>query len=682
MTKKKGWPPETLPFELNAVQSTFDRAIRLARTLFQVTYANVIVFDGSRGGWINSMTRALLSSTDVTEHVVRAGGLVWVENTLLNDVTKNHPTTLGPPFMRFFAAAPIKLADGDPVAMVCVSGPTPKAFDSELAERLEDLAAGVAEECERARLARVAAQRKAELEATKVRFDALLKTAPSSLAMFDQDMRVLAATSRWLSEYEKPAEQIIGADFYELTDAPEPYRKGFSKALAGETLVFRPIKSRHDRWVQGGVTPWIDETGKIGGVIVAHEDVTELVHMQQALTQAKEEAEAANLAKSAFLATMSHEIRTPLNGVIGMTQAVMAGPLAQGQLEKVEVIRQSGEALLAILNDVLDLSKIEAGRLDLEDIEFDLGEVLRGVEAAFSPAAHDKGVVFAVSVRSADGTYRGDPTRLRQIIYNLVSNAVKFTDAGEVRLEVGRHKGRLRLQIIDTGIGMAPAVLDGLFEKFTQADASTTRRFGGTGLGLAICRQLAVLMGGTVEVASIEGEGSTFTVTLPLPRISAAKSPRVRSVASSAASHTEEQPLRILAAEDNAINQLVLKTLLAQIGVEPVVVDDGVRAIEAWERQPFDLILMDVQMPNLDGVSATKVIRRKEAEAGRPRTPILALTADALAHQVAACLEAGMDGCVTKPIDARSLFSACYAAAQGEVAEAAPTGPARRRRRA
>src|SRR5215469_654336 len=245
--------------------------------------------------------------------------------------------------------------------------------------------------------------------------------------------------------------------------------------------------------------------------------------LHKARAQAQERgvaAEAANEAKSAFLATMSHEIRTPLNGVLGMTQAMAADGLSPVQKERLEVIRQSGEALLAILNDVLDLSKIEAGRFELESVEFDLADLMKGAHSAFTAIANRKGLSFDLTIEAAArGVYLGDPTRVRQVLYNLISNALKFTEHGEVRVTAAvADRAALVLTVADTGVGIAEERLAGLFEKFTQADASTTRRYGGTGLGLAICRELVQLMGGAIRAESEPGQGSRFTVSLPIAK--------------------------------------------------------------------------------------------------------------------------------------------------------------------
>ena len=376
------------------------------------------------------------------------------------------------------------------------------------------------------------------------------------------------------------------------------------------------------------------------------------------LEHAKEEAEAANVAKSAFLATMSHEIRTPLNGVLGMAQAMGGDQLSALQNERLDVIRKSGEALLAILNDILDLSKIESGKLDLEDVDFDLDAVMRGALSTFTQLANSKGLSLSFVADGAKGVYRGDATRLRQILYNLFSNALKFTESGGIKVVVANEPPGLALSVEDTGIGMPPEVTAKLFEKFVQADASTTRRFGGSGLGLAICRELAELMGGSIDVESQVGVGSKFTVRLAMPRVGDSVDALAPTPEDPAAEVAGAVDLRVLAAEDNPVNQLVLKTLLHQAGINPVIVENGALAVEAWRQASFDIILMDVQMPEMDGPTAARVIRQAELDTGRARTPIIALTANVMPHQVALYREVGMDGHVAKPIEIGMLFAA------------------------
>jgi signal transduction histidine kinase/ActR/RegA family two-component response regulator len=382
------------------------------------------------------------------------------------------------------------------------------------------------------------------------------------------------------------------------------------------------------------------------------------------LLAAKTEAERASRAKSEFLATISHEIRTPLNGILGMAQALQAERPAPEQARRLQVIRSCGETLLAILNDVLDLSRIEAGQLRVEREAFDLEHVTRGAVATFGPLAESKGLSFEFSIDpSAAGRFLGDAVRLRQVLYNLVSNAVKFTDSGAVGVCVGYADGRLILEVADSGVGIPADKLEHVFEKFVQADASATRTTGGAGLGLAICRQLVELMGGRIQVDSVAGRGSVFTVALPLERQG---EPHPLAPARQAATPASgARAYSILAAEDNEVNRLVLTTLLRQEGLSVTVVGNGGEALEAWRNGAWDLVLMDIQMPVMDGLTATRHIRREEAASGRLRTPIIAVTANALPEQRAECQQAGMDLVVTKPLEVAALFRAIDEALSG-----------------
>jgi signal transduction histidine kinase/CheY-like chemotaxis protein len=381
-----------------------------------------------------------------------------------------------------------------------------------------------------------------------------------------------------------------------------------------------------------------------------------------ALAQAREaEAASANRAKTAFLATMSHEIRTPLNGILGMTQVMEADELSAAQRERLKVVRQSGRALTDILNDVLDLARIEAGQLDLRPEPFDLRELLTGCSQTFTALAEGKGLTHdLVITRAAEGAYLGDAGRLRQILHNLLSNAVKFTETGGVSIAAHFEDGRLELSVADTGPGVAPEEQERLFGRFVLLDDIATRRHGGAGLGLAICRELAHRMGGDITLFSRPGEGSAFTIALPLSRAEA--SSPLQNVAEPDAA----PGLRVLAAEDNPTNQLVLRSVLRQFGVEPVIVDNGAKALDAWRSGQWDALLMDIHMPVMDGLTALKEIRRIEATEGRPRTPVIALTANAMRHQVEHLLEAGMDDHVGKPIDVADLLRALNRAVRRE----------------
>jgi PAS domain S-box-containing protein len=777
---------EAAPFGLDPAQPAFDRATRLAKLLFGSLDSSIVLVDDGRA-WRSRDLGGITPSRDPpAELVMRTGQPLWVEDGRTDPMFADHPLVVGPTALCFYASAPVKLDDGTTPGLICVVDRDPRPFDAALMKGLELLASGVAEECNRARAAVIAARNAEELDRTRATLTAFLESAPVMLVMLDRENRVIKASPRWLDQRGLTAAQAQGRCIFELTPPGfERWRPVVERCQAGETVHEDRAPSKRGAWYQMDFTPWREPSGEVGGVIVAAHEVTELVeavdqikrseerlriavelasiqiyevdhvrremasdgvlmtdseprdfssasrgiwdavhphdrpaaqalweqHIRNGtpyktqyrlirpdgphrwvegvseairgpdgrvqrvigavrdidrekrneldLVKARDAAEAANRAKSAFLATMSHEIRTPLNGVLGMAQAMGADELSPTQRARLDVIRQSGEGLLAILNDVLDLSKIEAGKLELEAVEFAIGDLAQNAHAAFAPVAAAKGLAFKLRVEpSAQGVYLGDATRVRQILYNLISNALKFTEGGEVRVLVENDEPGLRMTVTDSGIGIPAERLKDLFQKFEQADTSTTRRFGGTGLGLAICRELVDLMGGAIAAQSAEGQGSCFIVELPLARIGDELTEAAKASSPVPALAAPPTALRVLAAEDNVVNQLVIRTLLEQAGIAVIVVADGMQALDAWRREPWDLILMDVQMPQMDGPTASLEIRRLEAAEGRARTPIIALTANAMAHQVAEYRAAGMDAIVAKPIDVSRLLEA------------------------
>ena len=387
-------------------------------------------------------------------------------------------------------------------------------------------------------------------------------------------------------------------------------------------------------------------------------DVTERARIEAEMAAARGAAEAANQAKSDFLANMSHEIRTPLNGVIGIAAALGDTPLTDHQGEMVELIRRSGEILERLVSDILDVSKIEAGQMTIEARAFDLDFVLDGVLDVTRLRAEEKGLAFRVErAARAKGGFLGDSVRIGQVLGNLLSNALKFTDRGEivVRVDVGEGRtARLTVEVEDTGVGFDAGKADIIFQRFSQADSTITRRFGGTGLGLSISKTLVEMMGGDIEAESRPGEGSLFRVVLPLTRTEAQDETSRKAVPE--APIERAGGLRVLLAEDHPVNQRVVQLILEPHGAEVTVVENGALAVEAFATGRYDVVLMDMQMPVMDGLAATRAIRDLEMGSAAGRTPIIMLSANAMNRHRQEALLAGADLHVAKPITAAALI--------------------------
>jgi signal transduction histidine kinase/DNA-binding NarL/FixJ family response regulator len=406
-----------------------------------------------------------------------------------------------------------------------------------------------------------------------------------------------------------------------------------------------------------------NESGKPISLFGAINDVTERTRQEQALREARREAEEAAKAKADFLATVSHELRTPLNAVIGFADLLLtANPPEAERRHYIRLQAEAGRTLLAVINDVLDFSKIDAGRLELEEMAAETVGLLQTCVDLVRPMAEEKGLRVILDIApDLPPWLMLDPTRVRQIVLNLLNNAVKFTQTGHVGLRAGEvtieGAAFLRLAVEDTGIGIPPARQTKLFEPFHQADASTARRYGGTGLGLAICKRLVGLMGGRIGVQSDSGRGSTFWVEIPLRATEApSHAPELPTPGVGGDGAVPARPLRILVAEDLPVNQLLIRAILERAGHQIDMVGDGAAAVDAIQQQHFDLVLMDVQMPGMDGLEATRTIRALPSMAGR--IPIVALTANALPAEVERCHKAGMNDHLAKPIEAEHLVAA------------------------
>ncbi|WP_404385662.1 response regulator [Caenispirillum salinarum] len=528
-----------------------------------------------------------------------------------------------------------------------------------------------------------------ELRESEKRLRTILETSPVGVAMTRAGGSILFANTRLGEMLGVPPEELFGSRAEDHYVEPAERVRLEREVSHGGVVLDREMKMlRGDGsafWVLLSMQPIQYENDY--ALLVWLYDISSRKEAEEAMARAKEHAEAAARAKSEFVAVMSHEIRTPMNGILGMVRLLLDTELSEQQRDYAETIRYSGEALMAILNDVLDLSKLEAGRMQLDETVFETARLLHSVVDLLDGRAREKGLVLEHDV--AEGVPQvlaGDAGRLRQVLLNLISNAIKFTDEGSVSLLVAPQEGpgadgagpggrvAMRFEVRDTGIGISAPARERLFTAFTQADQSISRRYGGTGLGLAICQRFVELMGGRIGVDSHEGQGSTFWFEVPLrPATEAEAAGPLRAAAAAAeragardaqpagASGAPVRPLQVLLAEDNIVNRKVAMAFLERAGHVVTVARDGYEAVAQAGRGGFDVVLMDVSMPGMDGYEATSRIRSLPDSRGR--VPILALTASAMRGEAERCRAAGMDGYLAKPIDADVLEREIAAAA-------------------
>jgi signal transduction histidine kinase/ActR/RegA family two-component response regulator len=490
---------------------------------------------------------------------------------------------------------------------------------------------------------------------------------PDALGFYDAQGRLVLWNSRYAEVNPELVAQLrvgmrfedvlqIGLDEGIYAEAIGREAEWRAERLAMRAQLEATMEQRCDdgRWLRVQ-----DRRTSGGGIVTVVNDITDLKRDAAALADARDAAEAANAAKSLFLANMSHEIRTPLNGVIGLAQALGRTELKDDQREMLDLMQSSSRMLLTLLGDILDLARIESGRLSLEDEPFELKAAVHEAADLYRASAAAKGLALIVDVCDECPPWlRGDEVRLKQIMCNLVSNAVKFTEAGLIKLEAHCGQGpdgatRLRVAVSDTGIGFGPEQRERLFGRFEQADGAITRRYGGSGLGLSICRQLAEMLDGDLDAESEPGGGSTFILSLPLRPAEApsASAPDLQAPVQAAGDAT-----RVLLADDHPTNRKVVELILATAGVALTSVENGQEAVDAYRSGDFDLVLMDMQMPVMDGLTATRAIRDFECEAQRPLTPIVMLTANALPEHIAMADAAGADRHLAKPFDAGELL--------------------------
>ena len=500
-----------------------------------------------------------------------------------------------------------------------------------------------------------------ELIKTQARLTAVLKHVPFAFWAVDNNRQFIFREGIGMSAVGLSSEEMRGRSIDDVYKDFPHVILAMNRALKGEN--FEEQTQIGERWYNVAFAPTLDETQKVVGISGITFDITDRKIAENEKNELEVRARAAIEAsriKSEFLANMSHEIRTPINGVMGMMGLLADTDLSDDQLEYTDSARASADALLTVINDILDFSKVEAGKLEFETISFELPHLFQELKRAFSFQAKNKGLAFVFEIEPDLPRYvMGDPGRLKQVLNNLMSNALKFTSKGHVTVRAWTTQSRdgihdVHIEIQDSGIGIPENTLSRLFQPFSQADASTTRKFGGTGLGLSICKHLVEGMQGKIAVRSVDGWGSLFWIDLGLPAGQAPQ--KSRYALSGSFAGVSKQPFRVLVAEDNLVNQKIAIKVLERMGLRVDAVANGLEAVEALHSTPYDLILMDCQMPEMDGYEATRTIRQSLTLV-RTDLPVIAMTANAISGDKEKCLAVGMNDYISKPVKTDELFA-------------------------
>ncbi|RYZ91468.1 MAG: response regulator [Proteobacteria bacterium] len=575
----------------------------------------------------------------------------------------DHPLVTGGPCARFYAGVPLITEEGYGVGAICVLDTVPRVMEPKQVQALETIARQIMTHFNARNLLETERRLSNQLSKSKKQLDDFFDLANDFLGICRSDGTFIKISNTFLAVLGYSEEEFLSASFFDLLHPDDKTQtlNGFNNLKReGKSALGNRLRGKNGSYVH---LSWNFSSSIDDLVYAVARDMTNQFYLEQSLIQAKEKAETAAATKARFLANMSHEIRTPMNGIIGMTALLMGSTDDSNQLERLGIIQSSGDALLELIDDILDFSKLEVDKIEIELRSFSLADTVKEVIALLETKVMQK----KIAVRYDQGLsvppwIIGDVTRFRQILTNLLSNALKFTEHGTIHITSGAFthadgQWAIELSVQDTGIGISQKNIDKLFTAFTQEDSSTTRRYGGSGLGLAICKGLCEKMGGSIRVESEAGKGSNFIFNfLAEKSVPSDEQKQKDPLAKISPDLAKNKPLRILVAEDNRTNQLVITGILGRAGYTAVLASDGSEVLKALEKETFDLILMDCHMPIMDGFEASSTIIKKFE--GKVRPYIIALSASTQKADIERCFECGMDHFLSKPVTVKSLFEA------------------------